>query len=124
MTKIIQFPRPNPNRRWSPTEILTIEEEPGDRLRQRQERSKLAVVAAIESSAGKRESRKVERKQYLLSIISDGQQWTVARLIRLIEYHFRQPISRATVVAPLKELKAEGKASNCNQFWKSTTEVK
>jgi len=120
MTKIIQFPRPNPRCKWSPSEILAIKEEPDERFRQSRERSLITTRETIASGAGKRENKRTERKQVIVDILSDGQQWTVARLMWLIEYRTRQPISRATVVLLLQELKTEGRANNFNQFWKST----
>jgi hypothetical protein len=120
MGNIIQFPRPNPQRRWSPSEILAIEIPENDRLRQSRERSRIATSQKIASGAGKRENRRAERKQAIVSILSDGQQWTVARLMRTIEYRSDQPISRTTVTSLLQELKGEGRALNINQFWKST----
>jgi hypothetical protein len=117
MGHIIQFPRPNPQRKWSPGEILAIKEEPEDNLRQRQERSRIATREKIASETGKRERKRANRKQIITDILEDGQKWTIARLMRMIEYRTREPISRTTVTALLKELKEEGRASNINQFW-------
>jgi DNA-binding PadR family transcriptional regulator len=78
----------------------------------------------IASEAGKREDRRAQRKQAIVNLLSDGQQWTVARLMRMIEYRTGgQPISRTTVTGLLRELESEGQAFNINQFWKSTTEA-
>ncbi len=126
MGNIIQFPRPNPRRKWSPTEILAIKEEPDERIRQSRERSRVATTQKIASDAGKRADKRAERKQVIVNLLADGQQWTVARLMRMIECRTREPISRTTVSALLKELEAEGRASNTNQFWStvSTTNLK
>jgi len=123
MGDIIQFPRPNPTRRWSPSEILAIEVPQDNRFRQSRERSRIATRQKIASGAGKRENRRAERKQAIVDILSDGQEWTVARLMRMIEYRSGQPISRTTVTSLLQELKGEGRALNINQFWKSRTQV-
>jgi len=123
MGDIIQFPRPNPTRRWSPSEILAIEMPQDNRFRQSRERSRIATRQKIASGAGKRENRRAERKQAIVDILSDGQEWTVARLMRMIEYRSGQPISRTTVTSLLQELKGEGRALNINQFWKSRTQV-
>ena len=122
MGSIIQFiPRPNPTRRWSPAEILAIKDEPDDKLQQSRERSRIAIAQKVASGAGKRESRRAKRKQELANLLSDGQQWTIARLVRLVEYRTGQPISRTTVTLLLKELEAEGQASNNNRFWFQVT---
>jgi hypothetical protein len=76
---------------------------------------KLPPGPASGKTGGQRESRRS------VNILSDGQQWTVARLMRMIEYRTGgQPISRTTVTSLLQELKGEGRALNINQFWKST----
>jgi hypothetical protein len=124
MGHIIQFPRPNPRRRWSPEEILAIKEEPDDKLRQSRERSRIGSTQKIASEASKREAKKVERKEVIADVLSDGQQWTVARIMRLVEYRTRQPISRTTVTALLKELETEEKVSHVNQFWFNRTHLK
>jgi len=120
MGNLIQFPRPNPRRKWSPSEILGIKEEPDERLQQSRERSVIATREKIASEAGKRERTRSQRKQELENLLGNGQQWTVTRLIRMIEYHFCQPISRTTLVRLLKELEAEGRVSNTNHLWSKT----
>jgi hypothetical protein len=115
---IIQFPQPDPRRKWSPAEILAIEVPQDDGTRLRQERSRIATTQKIASEAGNREGKRLGRKQELANILGDGQQWTVTRLMRLVECRTRKPISRTTVTALLKELEAEGRASHTDQFWR------
>jgi hypothetical protein len=123
MNNIIQFPRSNPWHKWSPAEILVLKEEPDDRTRQRQERSRIATTQKIAAEAGKRENKRARRKQEIAKILANGKQWTIAHLMRLVERQTNEPISRTTVAALLKELEAEGRATNSNKFWFTTTQT-
>lgn len=120
MAKIIQFPRKNPYRRWSPEEILAIKEPPDTRALVRQERSRIATTKAIASAAEKRASKRAKRKKAIADILNTGQQWTVTVLMRLVGDRTGEKVSRAAVTELLKELEAEGCACNTHQFWKST----
>ena len=72
MGNIIQFPRANPRRKWSPLEILAIKENPDEVTQQRRERSRITTTQKIASEAGKRENKRANRKQELANILSDG----------------------------------------------------
>jgi len=121
MNNIIQFPRQRPGRKWSPEEILAIEEVALSGAQLRQERSRIATTKKIASEAGKRETKKAKRKAAIADILDGGQQWTITVLMRLVGDRIGQPVSRTTVTALLKELEAEGWASNSNQFWWKST---
>lgn len=121
MGKLIQFPRKNPYRKWSPEEILAIEEPPDTRTLVRQERSRIATTKAIESAASERANKRAKRKQAIVDILDTGQQWTVTVLMRLVGDRIGEQVSRTTVTELLKELEAEGRACNTNQFWRETT---
>jgi len=117
MGNIIQFPRHHPGKRWSPSEILAIAEPPDTRQEVRKERSRTATTKKIAAQAGNRERKRAKRKQAIAEILSGGQRWTITVLMRLVGDRTGQPVSRATVTELLKELEAEGRASNLNQFW-------
>lgn len=127
MTNIIQFPRPLPERKWSPSEILALKEPPDSSAIYRQERARIASTKAIAASAAERERKKAKRKKAIADILSGGRQWwTVTVLMRLVKAGTGEPISRTTVTALLKELEEEGTAIAVNnvyghQFWKSTS---
>lgn len=118
----IQFPRHHPGRKWSPVEILAIKEEPDNRVKQRLERNKIATTKAIAAADGKRKSKRAKRKKAIADILGTGQEWTIAVLMRLVGDRTGEQISRATITELLKELEAEGRAYNINQFWKSAQE--
>ena len=121
MNNIIQFPRQRPGKKWSPEEILAIEEVAlNGRTQQRQEQSRIATTKKIAAEAGKRESKKAKRKAAIADILDGDQQWTITVLMRLVGDRTGKPVSRTTVTLLLKELEAEGEAFNINQFWKST----
>lgn len=117
MGELIQFPRKNPYRRWSPSEILAIKEPPDTRQQVRQERSRIATTKKIAAEAGKRQKKRAKRKQAIADILSTGQQWTISVLMRLVGDRTDESISRTTVTELLKELESEGRATNENQFW-------
>ena len=119
MGEIIQIPRQQPGRKWSPTEILAIKEPPDTRKLVRQERSRIATTKAIASAADKRASKRAKRKKAITDILNTGQQWTVTVLVRLIGDATGEKVSRTTVTELLQELEAEGRACNTHQFWKS-----
>lgn len=121
MGELIQFPRKNPYRRWSPEEILAIKEPPDTRTLARQERSRIATTKAIESAAGKRASKRATRKKAIVDFLETGQPLTIAMLMRLVGDRAGEKISRTTVTELLKELEAEGQACNTNQFWWNPT---
>jgi len=62
MTKIIQLPRPLPEKRWSPSEILALKEPADSRAKYRQERSTLGATEAVAANATNREKRKAKRR--------------------------------------------------------------
>jgi hypothetical protein len=118
MSNVIQFPRQRPGRKWSPEEILAIEEVAlNGRTQQWQEHSRIATTKKIASEAGKRETKKAKRKAAIADILDGGQQWTITVLMRLVGDRIGQPVSRTTITALLKELQAEGRTANCDQFW-------
>ena len=120
MGEIIQFPRRNPYRKWSPEEILAIKEPPDTRALVRQERSRISTTKAIAAAAGKRASKRAKRKRAITEILNTGQQWTITVLMRLVGDRTGEQVSRTIVTEILKELEAEGCACNTHQFWKST----
>ncbi len=122
MSNLIQFPRHHPGRKWSPAEILAIKEEPSERIKRAQERSRIATTQIIAAADGKRKSKRAKRKKAIADILAGGKEWTIAVLMRLVGDRLGEQISRATVAEILKELEAEGRAYNINQFWKSTQE--
>ena len=117
MGDIIQFPRQKPGKKWSPSEILAIKEPPDTRVLVRQERSRISTTKAIAAKAGERERKRARRKKAIADILADGQQWTVTVLMRLVGDRTGEQVSRTTVTELLKELEAEGRACNTNQFW-------
>lgn len=117
MDNIIQFPRHHPGKRWSPSEILAIAEPPDTRQEVRKERSRIATTKKIAAQASDRKKKRAKRKQAIADILSGGQRWTITVLMRLVGDRTGQSVSRATVTELLKELEAEGRASNLNQFW-------
>lgn len=117
MGQLIQFPRHHPGKKWSPTEILAIGEPPDTREQVRIERSRTATTKKNAEGAGKRQSKRDKRKKAIADILSAGGTWTIALLMRLAGDRTGAPISRATVSELLKELEAEGKAHNADQFW-------
>ena len=121
MGELIQFPRQKPGRKWCPKEILAIKEPPDTRALVRQERSRIATSNAIAAKAGERERKRATRKKAIADILNAGQQWTVTVLMRLVGDRTGEQISRTTVTELLKELEAEGRACNTNQFWWETT---
>ena len=122
MSNLIQFPRHHPGRRWSPAEILAIEDEPDTRSRQTRELNKIATTRAIAAADGKRKSKRSKRKKAISDILNQGQEWTITVLMRLVSDRTGEQISRTTVTEILKELEAEGRAYSINQFWKSAQE--
>ncbi len=122
MGNLIQFPRHHPGRKWSPAEILAIKEEPGTRSRRTRDLNKIATTKAIAAADGTRKSKKAKRKKVIADILTGGKEWTIAVLMRLVGDRTGEQISRATVTGLLKELEAEGRAYNINQFWKSAQE--
>jgi hypothetical protein len=124
MSKLIQFPRHHPGRKWSPAEILAIKEPLDTRELTRQERSRIATTNKIASEACGRDRKRAKRKKAIADILDDGQQWTITILMRLVGEQTGQSVSRATVTELLKELKNEGRCSNTNRFWWKTTNDK
>lgn len=124
MGELIQFPRKNPYRRWSPEEILAIKEPPDTRTLVRQERSRIATTKAIASAADRRASKRAKRKKAIADFLGTGQPLTIAMLMRLVGERTGEKVSRTTVTELLKELEAEGCACNSHQFWKTTQEFK
>ena len=121
MDKLIQFPRQRPGRKWSPAEILAIKEPLDTRELARQERSRISTTKAIAAKAGERERKRARRKKMIDDILAGGQQWTITVLMRLVGDQTGEQVSRTTVTELLKELEAEGRACNTNQFWWKTT---
>ena len=105
MGELIQFPRRNPYRKWSPTEILAIKEPPDTRALVRQERSRIATRKTIAEAVGKRASKRAKRKKAIADILEAGQRWTISVLMRLVSQQLKESISRATVTELLKEQK-------------------
>lgn len=124
MGQLIQFPRKNPYRRWSPGEILAIKEPPDTRQQVRQERSRIATTKKIAAEAGQRQKKRAKRKQAIADILANGQHWTITVLMRLVGEQTGEQVSRATITELLKELETEGRVYNINQFWKSTQGAK
>lgn len=122
MGNLIQFPRHHPGKKWSPIEILAIKEEPSERIKRAQERSRIATTQTIAAADGKRKTKRAKRKKAIADILDTGQQWTITVLMRLVGDRTGEQISRATVTEILKELEAEGRAYSINQFWKSAQE--
>jgi len=120
MGDVIQFPRKNPYRKWSPEEILAIKEPPDTRALVRQERSRVATTKAIASATDKRASKRAKRKKVIVEILDASQhQLTITMLMRLVGDRTGEKVSRTAVTELLKELEAEGRACNTRQFWKS-----
>lgn len=118
MGKLIRFPHPQPERRWSPAEILAIPEPlPNAGELTRQERSRIATTKKVAAEADKREKKRARRKRIIADILDAGGIWTIALLMRLVGDRTGGQISRATVTELLKELEAEGQACNNDQFW-------
>lgn len=124
MSKLIQFPRQRPGRKWSPAEILAIKEPLDTRELTRQERSRIATTKKIASEAGRRDRKRAKRKKVIADILDDGQQWMVSVLMRLVSEQTGQSVSRATITELLKELEDEGRCDNTNRFWWKTTNDK
>lgn len=124
MGELIQFPRKNPYRKWSPSEILAIKEPPDTRQELRKERSRIATTKKIAAEAGQRQKKRAKRKQAIADILQGGQQWTITVLMRLVGDRTGEQVSRATVTELLKELESEGRAHNINQFWKANLGAK
>jgi hypothetical protein len=123
MTKIIQFPRPLPERRWSPSEIIAIEEPADSRAKYRQKRSALGTTEAVTANANNREKRKAKRKKAIADTLADQRPWTVAALTEAVRSFTGEAISRTTVMGLLRELENEGLAARINnksdtEFWK------
>lgn len=123
MTKIIQFPRPLPERRWSPSEILAIKEPADSRAKYRQERSALGVTEAVAANATNREKRKAKRKKTIVDTLADQRPWAVAALTKAVANFTGEAISRTTVMGLLRELENEGltariKNKSGTEFWK------
>ena len=121
MDNIIQFPRKNPYRKYSPEEILAIKEPPDTRTLVRQERSRIATTKTIAAAVGKRASKRAKRKKAIADILNTGQQWTITVLMRLVGDRTGEEVSRTTVTELLKELEAEGCVCNTHQFWCKST---
>jgi hypothetical protein len=123
MTKIIQFPRPLPERRWSPSEILALKEPADSRAKYRQERSALGVTKAVAANATNREKRKAKRKKAIADTLADQRSWTVTALAEVVGNFTGEAISRTTVMVLLRELENEGLAARIKnksdtEFWK------
>jgi hypothetical protein len=123
MTKIIQLPRPLPGRRWSPSEILALEEPPDNRAIYRQERSKMGSTKAVAANVTNREKKKGKRKKAITDTLADKRSWTVTALAEVVSRFTNKPISRTTVMSLLRELENEGLAVRTNnksgtEFWK------
>jgi|GEM_PF-3302904 len=123
MVKIIQFPRPLPERRWSPSEILALKEPADSRTKYRQERSALGATEAVAANATNREKRKAKRKKAIVDTLADQRPWTVTALAEAVRSFTGEAISRTTVMGLLRELKNEGLAARINnksdtEFWK------
>jgi hypothetical protein len=123
MTKIIQFPRPLPERRGSPSEILAINEPANSRAKYRQERSALGVTQAVAPNATNREKRKAKRKKAIVDTLADQRLWTVTALAGAVGSFTGEAISRTTVMGLLRELENEGLAARIKnksdtEFWK------
>jgi len=115
--KIIQFPQPNPSRKWRPTEILAIQEPRDTREQVRQERSRIVTTKKIAVEASKRKKKRAKRKQVITNILNSGGTWTIAQLMSLVSDRTGEQISRAAVTDLLKELEVEGRVQNADQFW-------
>jgi hypothetical protein len=125
MTKIIQFPRPLPGRRWSPSEILAIKEPADSRAKYRQERSALGVTEAVAANATNREERREKRKKAIVDTLADQRLWTVIDLTTAVGSFTGETISHTTVMGLLRELENEGltarvknKSDANTEFWK------
>ena len=123
MTKIIQFPRPLPERRWSPSEILALEEPADSRAKYRQERSASGATEAVAANATNREKRKAKRKKAIVDTLADQRSWTVTTLTGAVCSFTGEAISRTTVMGLLRELENEGltariKNKSDTEFWK------
>jgi hypothetical protein len=123
MTKIIQFPRPLPGRRWSPSEILAIKEPVDNRAKYRQEQSALGATEAVMRNATNREKRRVKRKKAIIDTLADQRLWTITALAWAVGSFTGEAISRTTVRGLLRELESEGlvakiKNKSDSEFWK------
>jgi hypothetical protein len=123
MTKIIKFPRPLPERRCSPSEILALKEPTDSRAKYRQERSALGATEAVAANATNREKRKAKRKKAIADTLADQRLWTVATLAAAVSSFTGEAISRTTVMGLLRELENEGLAARIKnksdtEFWK------
>jgi len=108
MTKIIQLPRPLPEKRWSPSEILAIKEPTDSRAQYRQEQSALRATKAVAANATNREKRREKRKKAIVDTLADQQSWTVTALAGAVGRFTGEAISRTTVMGLLRELENEG----------------
>ena len=123
MTKIIQFPRPLPERRWSPSEILALKEPADSRAKYRQEQSALGTTEAVAANATNREKRKAKRKKAIVDTLADERPWTVTVLAETVRSFTGKAISRTTVMGLLRELENEDSAARIKnksdtEFWK------
>ena len=124
MTKIIQFPRPLPGRRWSPSEILAIKEPADSRAKYRQERSALGATEAVTANATNQEKRKAKRKKAIIDTLAGQRSWTVTALAGAVCNFTGEAISRTTVMGLLRELENEGlvvrikNLKSDTEFWK------
>jgi hypothetical protein len=123
MDNIIQLSRHHPGKKWNPAEILAIKEEPDTRSQKTRDLNRIATTKAIAAAGGKRKRKKEKRKKAIADILGTGQQWTITVLMRLVSDRTGEHVSRATVTEILKELEAEGRAENINQFWKSANDL-
>ena len=89
MTKIIQLPRPLPEKRWSPSEILALKEPADSRAKYRQERSTLGATEAVAANATNREKRKAKRKKAIVDTLADQRPWTVGLSRGGTQLHWR-----------------------------------
>lgn len=115
MGQIIEFPRKNPYRKWSPSEILGIKD-PCDTGPAQRERSGIAAAKARAAETPKREKKKADRKREIIQILDAGEEQTIASLINSIG----DRIGRQTVADYLTELEAEGLVYRVGRFWIST----
>jgi len=111
MTKIIQLPRSLPQKKWSPSEILAINEPADSRAKYRQERSTLGATEAVAANATNREKKREKRKKAIVDTLGDQRPWTVATLAEAVRSFTDEAISRTTVMGLLRELENEGLAA-------------
>jgi hypothetical protein len=100
---ITYLPRYHVGSRWSPEEILAVKL-PSDIREKSRQNSATEMRKAVAAQAGKRASKKAERKNRILSFITSRQELTTTDLLSLMG----EKVNRTTIYELAKELEAEG----------------